>query len=282
MSKSYDLHFDFNADSGADFFKNVSAFIASLDELNVAICSYVNSEIATHVILESVENGSLKAKVRDILKSANSDKIRSYVKDPRDAIADLLIMAKDKLIELLDDNPKQLPNKADEIVCEIIESGELKDYGYKRNKTPLLQAMSNLSQSAKGFKMPPRINLKGNEREVKGDYEFSPEDLPGVIEQKSEFKGSFIIKKPDLAGASKWTIINGSAIDVKIIDEAWLRKLKNHEVSLSYGDKIAGTLISNSMIDPDLNVISTDYFLDDILGIEAPKSAEQRNLEIKE
>ena len=45
MDASYDLHFDFDADGGADFFKNVSTFIASLDELNVAICSYVDSEI---------------------------------------------------------------------------------------------------------------------------------------------------------------------------------------------------------------------------------------------
>ena len=85
-----------------------------------------------------------------------------------------------------------------------------------------------------------------------------------------------------MAGASKWTIINGAAIDVKIIDEAWLKKLKRHEIALRYGDKIAGTLISKSVIDADLNVVNTDYYLDDILGIEAPKSSEQRNLEIKE
>ncbi|OUT09978.1 hypothetical protein B9N62_10230 [Campylobacter concisus] len=223
MDASYDLHFDFDADGGADFFKNVSTFIASLDELNVAICSYVDSEITTRVILEGVENGSLKAKVKDVLKSIDSDKIRSYVKDPRDAIADFLIKAKDKLIELLEDDPKQLPYRVDDIVCEIIEDSELKSYGYKHNKTTLLRAMSNLSQSTKGFKMPPRINLKGKEREVKSGYEFSADDLDGAIEQKSEFKGAFIIKKPDLAGASKWTIINGAAIDVKIIDEAWLK-----------------------------------------------------------
>lgn len=282
MDASYDLHFDFDADGGADFFKNVSTFIASLDELNVAICSYVDSEITTRVILEGVENGSLKAKVKDVLKSIDSDKIRSYVKDPRDAIADLLIKAKDKLIELLEDDPKQLPYRADEIVCEIIEDSELKSYGYKHNKTTLLRAMSNLSQSTKGFEMPPRINLKGKEREVKSGYEFSADDLDGAIEQKGEFKGAFIIKKPDLAGASKWTIINGATIDVKIIDEAWLKKLKSHEIALRYGDKIAGTLISKSVIDADLNVVSTDYYLDDILGIEASKNTEQQILDMKE
>lgn len=282
MDASYDLHFDFDADGGADFFKNVSTFIASLDKLNVAICSYVDSEITTRVILEGVENGSLKAKVKDVLKNIDSDKIRSYVKDPRDAIADFLIKVKDKLIELLEDDPKRLPHKADEIVCEIIEDSELKNYGYKHNKTALLQAMSGLSQSAKGFKMPPRINLKGKEREVKGGYEFSADDLDGVIEQKSELRGAFIIKKPDLAGASKWTIINGATIDAKIIDEAWLKKLKSHEIALSYGDKIVGTLISKSVIDADLNVVSTDYYLDDILGIEAPKSTEQQNLKLED
>lgn len=204
------------------------------------------------------------------------------MKNPRDAIADFLIMAKDKLIVWLDDEPKQLPNKADEIVCEVLEATNLKPYGYKNNKTALLKALSNLSQSTKGFNMPPRINLNGNEREVKGGYEFSPDDIDGVITQKSQFQGSFIIKKPDLAGASKWTIIHGKAIDVKIIDEAWINKLKSHEIALHYGDKISGTLITNSFIDKDLNVIDTDYFLDDILGINSANETTQPNLNLKD
>ncbi|ALV25071.1 hypothetical protein CIG2463D_1506 [Campylobacter iguaniorum] len=274
----YTLHFDFDTESGANFFKNVSSFISSIDELNNVLCSYIDQEISTKVILEHVENGSLRARVRDVLKSIDNDKLRNYVKDPRDAIADFLIMAKDKLIVWLDDVPKQLPNRANEIVCEILEATNLKPCGYKNNETALLRALSNLSQSTKGFNMPPRINLNGNEREVKDSYEFSPDDVDGVITQKSQFQGSFIIKKPDLAGASKWTIINGKAIDVKIIDEEWISKLKSHEIALRYGDRISGTLITNSFIDKDLNVIDTDYFLDDILGINSSNEITQPNL----
>ncbi|KEA46553.1 hypothetical protein CR66_01560 [Campylobacter mucosalis] len=282
MNKIYTLHFDFNADSRADFFKNVSDFINNIDELNTALCSYIDSEITTKVILEQVGDGSLKAKVKDVLKSVDTDKLRSYVKDPRDAIADFLIKAKDKLIVWLDDEPKQPTNKADEIVCQALEATDLKPCGYKNNKTALLKALSNLSQSTKGFKVPPRINLNGNEREIKGGYEFSPDNLDDIITQKSQFQGSFIIRKPDLAGASKWTIIHGKAIDVKIIDEAWINKLKSHEIALRYGDKTSGTLITNSFIDKDLNVIDTEYFLDDILGVSSSNEPTQPNLDLKD
>ncbi|MBR8464420.1 hypothetical protein KDD93_07565 [Campylobacter sp. faydin G-24] len=279
MDKIYTLHFDFKTDGGADFFKNVSNFINSIDELNAALCGYIDHEITTKVILEQIENGSLKVKVQDILKSVDSDRLRSYVKNPSEAIADFLIIAKDKLIDWLDDKPK-LPNRADEIVCEVLDDTRLKDYGYKNNKTNLLQSLSNLSQSTKGFKMPPRINLNGKEKEIKNEYEFSPDDLDDVITQKSQFQGSFIIKKPDLAGASKWTIIHDKAIDVKIIDEAWITKLKSHEIALRYGDRISGTLITNSFIDKDLNVIDTDYFLDDILGVSSQAEQTQQVLKL--
>ncbi|WP_065842000.1 hypothetical protein [Campylobacter fetus] len=202
------------------------------------------------------------------------------MKDPREAIADFLIKTKYKLIELLDEKPELLTNKANEIVCEVLEETQLKDYGYKSNRTAVLKALSNLSQNAKGFSMPPRINLNGNEQEVKSGYQFIPDELDGVIKQRSELKGSFVIKKPDLAGASKWTIINDKAIDVKIIDEEWLKKLKSHEIALRYGDKIAGTLISTSFIDTDLNVISTEYILNDILGIQTPNNNEQQEFKI--
>ncbi|ALV24586.1 hypothetical protein CIG2463D_1013 [Campylobacter iguaniorum] len=276
----YTLHFDFSTESGANFFKNVSSFISSIDELNTALCSYIDQEITTCVSIEQVENGSLKAKARDTLKNVDDDKLRRYVKDPREAIADFLIKTKYKLIELLDEKPKLLTSKADEIVCEVLEETQLKDYGYKSNRTAVLKALSNLSQNAKGFSMPPRINLNGNEQEVKSGYQFTLDELDGVMKQRSELKGSFIIKKPDLAGASKWTIINDKAIDVKIIDEEWLKKLKSHEIALRYGDKIAGTLISTSFIDTDLNVINTEYILNDILEIQTPNNNEQQELKI--
>ncbi|MBR8466207.1 hypothetical protein KDE13_07625 [Campylobacter sp. faydin G-140] len=161
MDKIYTLHFDFKTDGGADFFKNVSNFINSIDELNAALCGYIDHEITTKV-----------------------------------------------------------------------------------------------------------------------KYEFSPDDLDDVITQKSQFQGSFIIKKPDLAGASKWTIIHDKAIDVKIIDEAWITKLKSHEIALRYGDRISGTLITNSFIDKDLNVIDTDYFLDDILEVSSQAEQTQQVLKL--
>lgn len=277
MEKSYEICISFSENENSiDFFNNVSKLLLSINSLNNALCNCLNTQIETKIMLDSVESGSIKVFLRDTLSKIPDEEIRKFINSPKevikDKIADFIIKAKYKFLETLKNKPNLLVNSADEIIISTIQENGLSAYGYSIKKPAILKAISDISQNTKGFIMPPTMIFQGKAIALSGDYIFDPSEIEGITEQTSEFQGSFIIKKPDLAGTSKWTIIHGKAIDVKIIDEDWRKKLQNHEVVFGCGDKIKGTLITKTFIDQELDVIDTNYYLDNIKGIETPIS----------
>ncbi|QKF92343.1 hypothetical protein [Campylobacter sp. CCUG 57310] len=283
---TYCLHIEIEEQQNSvEFFKDVSALLNSINDLNNAICSCLNTEMDTEVILDGVSSGSLKTFLHDNIKKIPDEAIANFIKKPKetakDMVAHVVIKAKHLLLKKLQEEPKELPKATDEIIAEVIDEAGLKGYGYSIDKASILKSLSGISKNSKGFKMPPIIMVQDENLALVGDYTFDPLDVEGVVEEKSEYQGSFFIKKPDLAGDSKWTIIHGKNIDVKIIDNNWINKLKNHEVVFGCGDKIAGTLITHTYVDRNLKVIGTDYFLDKILGVYPPNSGEQKTIEFK-
>lgn len=245
----YDIIFYYKEQSSAQFFKNTYDFFNALESLNTAILGYVSKDIKAKIQIQSLEQGSLKAKLKDIIKNVDDSTLRQYVNKSRDIFADLLIKAKHSLIKILSYDPKVIPQKVEPAIINALNETGLSPYGYTSNKTELLKSLSELSKTSNNFKHTPQIRIKGDTMNIDSIYEFSPDDLDNIITQKSQIKSSFIIKKPDLAGTSKWSIIHDKAIDVKLIDEAWLSRLKHHEITLGYGDRIVGTLITENFID---------------------------------
>lgn len=273
-SQSYVLHIEINEnENSSDFFRRVTILLESINELNSSLCKCINAEIRTEIALDKITDGSIKVILHDILAKIPDEDIRHFLKKPkeyiREKIADFLIIGKYRLLKVLEENPKALPNNVDDVIIEVIEETDLVNYGYTIKTADILRSVSDISKSSKGFNMSPTMSFKGASIVLNGDYEFDIADID-AREETHKLIGEFIVKKPDLAGTSKWTIISDKAIDVKIIDENWLKKLKNHEVVFGCGDKILGTLITKVYIDSEYDVIETHYFLDDIQGVKPP------------
>lgn len=279
----YLIHFDYMSDESAvDFFSKVTMFLESIDKLNHAIVVSFGSDIQTDVKIEELSDGSLRVWLTDRLKKIDDKTIRQYVTNPKEALADFLIVAKRRLLKLLETDNNIVKN-APIVLENAIQETPLRDYGYKIRKTQVLTSMSDISHTSKEFKVIPAITIDGDIIRITQDFNLDLENTEGIEKQVTQKKGAFTIKKPDLAGKSKWTIIDGKPIDVKIIDEDWISSLTTYEVVLGYGDKISGTLTTESYIDEDLEVIEVQYYLDKIEGIVPPKIKKKQSLlEIKE
>lgn len=270
MGDKYEIHFDFNKhDNIVEFFQKTTHFLQSLDELNEAIVAPLGYSIETNIGIEELQSGSLKAIIADKLKQIDDNKMKQWVKDPKTVVSDFLIFSKHKLLKLLEKD-SDVATEAPLLLEEAIKEKGLSACGYSINKPKLLASLSNVSKKSKEFSMVPTISIENERIALREEYVFRPEELEGVTKQTNRIKGSFIIKKPDLVGTSKWTIIFDRAIEVKIQDEDWLKKIENHEVLFGSGDKIKGTLITESFIDERYSVIETKYYLDNISGIETP------------
>jgi len=252
-------------------FRAIAELMLAIDELNNAIATTFSEEIETEAVIEEITPGSINIWLIDKLKSLPDDKIKAYVKNPREAIADFLIKTKHRIIKALDEEPKKINQKAPEILVEEIQKSELKQVGYTIHKTKLLESLSDLSKSVKNFDYKPVIEIEGEKMLIVDNYSFNPEEIEDIQKKTHTIRDKFIIKKPDLIGNSKWTIIFDKNIDVKIRDEEFLKRIHNREISIAFGDMLDAELKIETFLDPvDMSVIETRYTITKVYGIVPP------------
>ena len=271
MSGRYKIYIKYKEDASSyETFKNVASLMLAIDELNNAIAKSFSEEIETEAVIDEITGGSVKIWLRDKLKLLPDDKIKAYVKDPREAIADLLITTKRRIIKALDD-PEEIEKRIPQIVKEEIENSEMKAAGYTIHRTKLLESVGDLSKSAGSFDIPPTLHIQGETMTIIDAYTFDPKTVEGVTTREQYTRGQFIIKKPDLVGESRWTIIFDRNIDVTITDREWLDKLHKREISITPGDMLDADLKIETYLDEeDMSVIDTKYYITKIYDIVPP------------
>lgn len=269
MSEEYELYIEYKEnDSTYNIFKNVASLMLAIDNFNNAIATSFGNDIETQVSIVEISSGSIRMKLIDTISKIPDEKIKSYINNPKEILVDILIISKKKMLDALDKGnitiEKELPK---EIEKTIISSG-LSDYGYSINKTRILESVGELSQSAE--KLKATVKIDNEDYTINSSYKFDPENIEDIQKRTSTTRQKFIIKKPDLVGDSKWTVIFDKNIDVKILDDDWMKKLKNRDFSISYGDMIDAELKIDTFIDENLHVIETKYYINKIYGIVNP------------
>jgi len=155
--------------------------------LNNAIVHTIDNEISAYPALIKIEEGSIRIWLKDKLESVPDDKIKAYVKNPKEAISDLLIASKHKVIQLLDDNSnnksKQIEEKLDEIIeAELIDSG-LSAYGYTLQSKDALNALGEISQGVKLLSHKTSISFNNYSKiEINPNFEYELSDMNNVHE----------------------------------------------------------------------------------------------------
>jgi len=278
-NRQYLFHIQYDEKtSSREFFSDIASLMISIDKLNNAIAHSFGNDIETEALISEIQGGSIKIWIRDNLKKLPDDKIKAYVNNPREAIADLLITTKHKIIKSLEEKPKQIPSNAPEIIeAEILDS-PLKDYGYKVHKIELLEAIGELSDSANKLPFPPSIEIGGEKIIISTDYKFNVEELEDIKKQERTIHQNFIIKKPDIIGDSKWTLIFDKNIDVRIDDNEFKEKVKNRDISISHGDMLDAELLIEVYLDDDMNVVETRYTIIKVYDIIPPKENGKQDL----
>ncbi len=274
LKKNYSLTIEYNQEASShQTFKNIASLMLAIDELNNAIAKSFSEEIETEAVIEEITSGSIKIWLRDKLKYIPDDKIKAYTNNPKEAIADLLIKIKHKIIKMLEEEPSQINQKTPKILSEEIEKSELKHIGYTIHKTKLLEAIGDLSHSAKSFEKKPIIEIEGEKMLIIDNYTFNPEEIEGIQKRTHTVRDKFIIKKPDIIGSSKWTIIFDKNIDVKIADENFIKQIRQRKISIAFGDMLDAELKIETYIDPDdMSIVETHYTITKVYGIVAPSN----------
>lgn len=272
--KSYQLVIDYPKESSSyEVFKNSADLMLALDRLNSALSASITEEIETQVVIENLEAGSIRLWLADKLKRVPDEKIKAYVNNYKEAIGDFLIASKRKIIHKLEHDPESINEEVPQIVRKEAHRAGLDAFGYKIHKTRILEAVGELSRSAQSFDYKPVIEIEGKKMVILDNYRFDPEELDTVERQVHTIRDLFLIKKPDLLGKSKWTLIYDRAIDVTIADEAFIQRVKNREVTIGHGDRLDADLLIETFLDmEDMEVIETRYTVTRVYGVVPPQT----------
>jgi len=270
VSREYEILIKYDESKATyETFKQMASLMLAIDDLNNAIASSFGNDIDTQAFITDISYGSFRMSLIDIVNKIPDEKIKAYVSNPKEAISDIIIGAKKGLLGVLEEkDAHEVEKLAPEIIKKEIERTRLKEFGYSIDKTRVLEAMSELSQSSKNIDVSISIDEKSFI--VRPTYKFDVTKTHDIIKQVSTTRQKFIIKKPDLVGDSKWTIIFDKSIDVKILDTEWIERLKKREFSISYGDRIDAELKIETYIDDRMQVVETRYYITKVYGIVEP------------
>jgi hypothetical protein len=281
LDNDYEIILDFKKDD------NVTEVLGTLLDLqdgmekyNKAITSSISSEILVSTVLLDIEKSSIKLILKDVVKKLPSDEaIERFIDKPQDVIKgyvkDALKLGRKKLIDVVSDTELTQLEKEDKLyddTKEIIENSELSKYGAKVSKEKLLRAADAVYKPLRESKNDIYFAEPNSERKpMSKSFEVVMENTFKQNEHPNTFRASLIIKKPDIVGTSKWTLVLDKAMEVEIQDKEFIQKIKNREIPILAGDRLDCDFKSIIIHNDDYEVVEAKYYVLKVYDVVPPE-----------
>lgn len=287
----FELHMDF--DVGGDparVYRALSEVIEAFDTLDGELLYVIGCEHVSTMELESIKIGSLKTVIRNILRDLPDDDIRNL--DLKRLVGHFLVKAKYKFLRWCEETGSDISIPKLEVLSgEIVNLAndiDIKGTALKPNKAKLLTAANQLGEALGHLEAKDRLFYlcESSRVEVQVNFEADSDYIIELLTARTEKRsshGSFLVKKPDYLGRSKWDLKSGGrVISVSIKDLVWLAKFHEQDVNVKPGDSIHGELTQITHYDESGCVILERFELDKISEHYSPRSLQQVELAIDE
>ena len=261
-------------------FSSIAKTIEGMQFLNDELIKCLDLEATNSLTLHSVEKGSIKVVLGNIIKTAeNCEFTKEYIEKG----SAFLKNSTAEVIKLIGHNKRPTPENItaveDEIRKEALKSGfnDLDAYS-DISRVNLLKGVSLINSGIKT--LPPSnkvyFSLENEDVDLTGGVELN-DDIIKSLTTDSEVKEkqivTLMIKKVDLIGESKWQFKYNYApnkiklINAKIMDQKWLEKWKNKEISLKHGDSLIVEVIFEQGFNKSLNKITENMIITKVLKV---------------
>lgn len=253
-------------------------FIRACEALDAELVKSIDSSIEAVLVLEDIQEGSIKTWLRSMLLAADDDALKTL--DWKPQVGKYLVRAKYAVLRFTDDpdGPRHLPDLREEIrqIATETDVRHLPDYS-----PPSPRALVSAVRDFQGVK----------DKLVEGDKARFVTDLPGMppwefnlsfrmpieniedlaVARTIEVPSSEMIlpvKKPDYLGDSKWQLRHGQRnIEAKIEDAAWLRRFQNREVDVRPGDALRCRVRIEYLYGHDNELLTERYTVLEVLEV---------------
>lgn len=275
VGSSFDLNYLFTDSKGVfNAFENLERIHRVFFEFDKKILITIDASLKVEYRLGSVEYGSLKSQIIQIISSLPASWATSVIGD----IDSLLIAAKYWIAKAISkgniDDAKQIQEIQGRIVKklgEISQTGriisDISPYSILETTHDAINAVNTLKPK-ESYEFKSRI---GNAVMKFGTQINKSKILSelGETNGESETKEIVLPKRIDLlSDKTRWEFkLNGKIHPMKILDKNWLQRYHNQEVTIGSGDSLYVVLKTNYSTNKENHATKASYEIKEILDV---------------
>ena len=284
---AFEIDFQKGVGPASRVFAATHEFIKACESLDSELVQSIDSSIETVLILEDIQQGSIRRWLRNALTAVDDDALKSL--DWKQQVGKYLVKAKYLTLEFLDgtEGQRSLPDLRRKIQNAAAETDvrHLPDYA-PPSPAALISALRDF-QGVKDHLVDGDHARLLSQHPSLPEYEFnlsvrfpieSIEELAVARTIRQPAAEMILpVKKPDYLGNSMWGLRHGKRnIEAKILDEAWLRRFQNREEDVRPGDALQCLVATELLYGHDNELIAERYTVETVLKVlvnryEAPE-----------
>jgi hypothetical protein len=233
-------------------FDTASALIDAFESFDKAVIASIGGKIEPTMVLDDVQSGSMKVRLRNLLLSTDDEALKSG--DLKRIVGAFLIGAKYKALEFLKDEDgatQGLETLKGELVALAAET----DVRYLPDYAPvhegrLIASLDKIQKAKAELEVGDRliVNLDATDYEVDLGSTWLPSEAlekepSEPIEKENTLDMVLTVRKPDLIKDTMWQFSHGkSNLSASIKDEQWLAEFRARRIPILPGDALSCTV----------------------------------------
>ncbi|MDR3578660.1 MAG: hypothetical protein P4L44_01715 [Oryzomonas sp.] len=267
-------------------FQAMSDLIHTFRHIDQDLSSSIATTIQSKLILQDIEAGSIRARLRSILESIDDEGLKEL--NWKKVVGSYLVKGKYTILKFLEerdkiDNRQQIEDLRESLV-NLAEEADIKKFPFY-NPIPearLIKDLQYLGNALAPLLDSDTVKFSGDSEIIlinKG-FMVSPDAMEDILTERvltGQYEVFLKVKKPDYLGQSMWEFKHeGKLVPAKILDVMWVQKFQNKEIQLGPGDSIRALVEVKVNYDKYGDVISSHYTVLEVKEIiPLPKSVQQ-------
>lgn len=274
---SFALKIDFAKDSENPerVFDSMSKLIVATRATDKSLVRGVHGDIASVLLLEDIEVGSLVSRIRAVLNATDDDALKSG--DWKKVVGNYILKAKYAFLEKYPDEVEKIDKPSmRRIQGRIIEVAEQTGAAalpfYHAPSIPeIVDQIDNFQKAVSLLNSNESVHVVSGSQNpivIPNISGYSKETAISSLmenELSNEVTAILGVKKPDYLGRSKWVFVyDGRSIEAPIKDEKWLQRFQNREIDVRPGDSLCANVEVTTIYGAGSTVLSVRYAVNEV------------------
>lgn len=261
-------------------FTATADFIKACESIDAELIKSIDNSIETILVLEDIQQGSIKTWLRYVLKSTNDDALKSL--DWKKQVGTYLVKAKYAILRFTDDEDmgKNLPTLREEVRQIAVDTDvrHLPDYSPPSPKA-LINAVKDFQSVKEKLVDGDKARLISDEPDLPAfEFNLSVRIPIEDIEQMAVSRTTTVesaemilpVKKPDYLGDSRWQLRHGQRnIDAKLEDLEWLKHFQGRKIDVRPGDALRCSVKIEYLYGFDNELLGEKYTITKVMEVLA-------------